>query len=130
MTEALVIAASFTLAGFVHTVAGFGSALVSVPIIIQFVGKQTAAPMQAILSLPITIAVFYQNRRAFRWRDVQSIVIGMAIGVPIVTFALQSLPDGPVMGCLGVVLLVYAAFELIIVPRRAARLELSMSCWR
>ena len=48
MMTFLAVAAAFALGAFVQTIAGFGSALVAMPILTQFLGVQAAAGVMSI----------------------------------------------------------------------------------
>lgn len=107
-----VVAAVFAAGAFVQTVAGFGSALVTMPLLAYAVGVQSAATVMAIVGASVTVAVLYQNRSGFRWKDASRLLAGSAVGVPLGTLALKTLPEGPVVGALGLILLVYGVFSL------------------
>ena len=115
--EALFVTLTFALGALVQTVAGFGSALVIMPLLTQVVGVKTAAPVQALLGLLVTIIVLRQNWHALRWREAARLITGSVVGIPLGAMALKSLPAAPVTLCLGVILLGYAMFEFLIAPR-------------
>lgn len=112
MDSAFVVLLAFALGGLVHTAAGFGSALVAVPLMCLVMDVRTAAPVEALLGMVIAGEVWRRNRHAFRWRDSGRLVAGALIGTPLGTWALWKLPADLVLGCLGVLLLGYGVFEL------------------
>ena len=117
MTVYVCVSFALGLGALVQTAAGFGSALVAMPILAQLIGVRTAAPVQAILGLLVTISILYQNRRGLRWREALPLIAGGVFGIPLGAFALRTLPSEPIVGCLGGVLLAYAGFALLIQPR-------------
>ena len=110
---ALVIAAIFALGAMVQTIAGFGSALVIMPMLTYFIGIQSAATVMAIAGAAVTVAVLYQNRQGLRWAEASYLLVGSCTGIPLGTFALKVLPAAPVMALLGGVLLAYALFRIL-----------------
>ena len=115
------VALTLALGALVQTVAGFGSALVAMPVLTQILGVQVAAPVQALLGLLTTVTVLYRNWGGLRWREASLLMAGGVLGIPLGTLALKSLPSEPVVGCLGMMLLAYAAFALWIQPRLQMR---------
>lgn len=117
MIEGLFVAFAVGLGTFVQTIAGFGSALVAMPLITQLLGIHTAAPMQALVGLLSTTAILYRNRRGFRWRESILLIAGGVMGIPLGVLALRTLPSEPIVACLGLMMLAYAAFQYWIQPR-------------
>jgi len=108
-----LIAAIFALGACVQTIAGFGSALVVMPILTQFIGVKPAASVMAIVGATVTLTVLYQNRQGLQWREAGRLLTGSVIGVPLGALALKVLPPAPVMALLGAVLLVYGIYTVV-----------------
>jgi len=108
----LAVAAAFALGSLVQTIAGFGSALIIMPILTQFLGVQTAASVMALVGATVTVAVLYQNWQGLQWREAARLLSGSVIGIPLGTLALKLLPAAPVVAFLGVVLLAYGCYAL------------------
>jgi len=125
MPDALLVLLAFFFGAIVHTVAGFGSALVTMPMLTLVAGVEFAAPLQALTSLPLTALIFFQNRSDWRWRESAQLIAASVAGVPVGVWVLVSLPAELVTGFLGVVLLLYGAFELFLArrPRRENPVE-------
>jgi len=111
MNEAVVFFA-LALGGIVHTTAGFGSALVAMPILTLALAPTIATPLQNTVGLFLSALIWYQHRERWPWRDSVPLIIFSLLGVPLGTFALTNLPERSVLGVLGAVLLSYTAFEL------------------
>ncbi len=119
-----IVAAVFAAGAFVQTVAGFGSALVIMPLLAYALGVQAAATVMAIVGASVTVAVLYQNRHGFRWREASRLLAGSVIGVPLGTLALKTLPEGPVVAALGIILLAYGLYSLTrMAANRGAAIE-------
>ncbi len=117
----LVIALIFAVGAMVQTIAGFGSALVIMPMLTYFIGIQSASTVMAIAGAAVTVAVLHQNRKGLRWAEAAPILIGSCTGIPLGTLALERLPAAPVVGLLGVVLLAYALLRITLGKRLALK---------
>ncbi len=118
MTPELVIFVAFLVGGIVHTTAGFGSALVAMPLTTLVIDVRVATPLQALAGLSLCILIFYQHREHWLWWESLPLILGALVGIPIGTYALTSLPQSTVLGCLAFVVLGYAFFDLIATGRR------------
>jgi uncharacterized membrane protein YfcA len=123
----LVIALIFAVGALVQTIAGFGSALVIMPMLTYFIGIQSASTVMAIAGAAVTVAVLHQNRKGLRWSEAFPILIGSCTGIPLGTLALEALPAAPVVGLLGGVLLAYALFRITLGKRFALETEPSQT---
>ncbi len=113
----LLIQLAMGCAGFVHTATGFGSALVGMPLLVMAVGVATAAPLMALMSLPVTAVVLYQNWRALHWRESLRLNFASFFGIPIGLFLLQYGNESAITLLLGVILFAYGIYTLWIEPR-------------
>lgn len=112
MIEGMLIACAFALGAGVQAIAGFGSALVAMPVLAMALGPRHAAPLMALAGASVTVLVFWQNRRGMRWREALWLMAGCAVGVPMGAMGLRLLPEGPILGALGLLLLGYVGFSL------------------
>ncbi len=111
MNEAVVFIA-LTLGGIVHSTAGFGSALVAMPILTLALSPAVATPLQNTVGLFLCALIWYQHRDVWPWRDSVPIIAFSLLGVPLGTYALTHFSEKSVLLVLGLVLLSYAMFEL------------------
>lgn len=119
MAETVVFAA-FLLGGIVHSTAGFGSALVSMPILTLAVAPIIAAPLQNAVGLLLSAYIFYQHRQRWPWRDSIALILFSLLGIPLGTYVLIAFSEASVLAILGAVLLAYAMFELLETVRNGA----------
>ncbi|NUM54145.1 MAG: sulfite exporter TauE/SafE family protein [Candidatus Hydrogenedentes bacterium] len=108
----LIVVLAFALGGIVHATAGFGSALIAMPILTLAIAPVTATPLQNSVGLFLSAWIWYQHRERWPWRDSIPIILFSLAGIPIGTYALVHFSENVVLGVLGGVLLLYAAFEL------------------
>lgn len=109
----LGVALAMFIAAFTQAVTGFGSALVGMPLLSQFVGVKTGAPLMALLSLGLNMGLLLIQRQAFRWRDVRGLVIAAIVGIPIGIVAIAALSERVVLIGLGILLIGYALYAWI-----------------
>lgn len=104
-----VVAAIF-FSAFTQAVTGFGSALVGIPLLSQITGVKVAAPLLALLSIPMNVTLLVLERRAFEWRAVWRLIAAALVAIPLGIFAVSALGERIVLGGLGVVLIGYALY--------------------
>ncbi|MCX5759742.1 MAG: sulfite exporter TauE/SafE family protein, partial [Candidatus Hydrogenedentes bacterium] len=105
--EFLLVAFAFGLGGFVQTIAGFGSALVAIPLATLAISVRTAAPAQALMGFVVTLSILQQNWHGLRWYEAKRLIAGSVFGVPLGAIVLKNFPSGIVIGCMGVMLMTY-----------------------
>src|SRR5438105_7276747 len=111
--EAGLLAGLAFFGALIVGISGFGSALVTIPLAVQFVPLQFALPLFALVDLSTAFSVGLENpRHAARdeWRRlVPMILVGTALGVTL----LVNLPRAAGMLLLGVFVLSYALYSLV-----------------
>jgi len=111
--ETALLAGLAFVGALIVGISGFGSALVTIPIAVQFVPLQFALPLFALVDLSTAFSVGLENpRNAARdeWRRlVPMIVLGTALGVTL----LVNLPRAAGMFLLGAFVLSYALYSLL-----------------
>lgn len=119
MTLALLILAAF-LGGFVQSAAGFGSALVAMPLMAMAIDVRLAAPLFACLSPIVSAGVLWRHRDALNLRDAAPLIAGSIAGIPVGLWALKAIDAMWVEGALGVVLVAYGSLSLLGEAKRDA----------
>lgn len=100
-------------ASFTHTLVGFGSALIAMPILTKIVGIQLAAPLVALIVLTMELFLLIRYREAFNLRVVWRLIAGAAVGIPLGVWALRKVDEKIILSVLGVVLIIYALYALL-----------------
>ncbi|MCZ6665798.1 MAG: sulfite exporter TauE/SafE family protein, partial [Gammaproteobacteria bacterium] len=111
MTISAVLAVLFT-ATLVHASLGFGTALVSMPLLVILLGFQVATPL---VGLAATVTVMVVLGREWRNMDVRSawqLIAASLIGIPIGLILLRAAPEYLVKTILGVTLVGYGIYNL------------------
>jgi uncharacterized protein len=110
-TYTLLLAVTF-LAGFIQGLSGFGSVLLSLPLLILFLDVRTAIPLVALVALALTVLLLIQLREHLDWKKVYPLLAGTLFGVPVGVFLLKHLDTNLIQLVLGAVLVGYALYGL------------------
>ena len=107
-----IIAGMFFLSGFIQAAAGFGSALVTMPVLLLLLPLNDAATLFNIVLQTTTVFLLWRYRHGFNWRQVWRIVLAAFIAIPVGNILSQTIPRDLALGALGVVLVGYSAITL------------------
>lgn len=106
----------FFLAGVAHGLFGFGSVLLSIPLLAIFLDIKTVIPLAALAGLSIALIVFLQLRLNFDWEKIYPLAAGAVPGVLLGVFFLKRLDKEVIQWILGLVLILYALYCLLLRP--------------
>jgi len=112
--EILMVMAVVAAAGFIHSAAGFGAAMVAMPALTLLLGIQTSAPLVALTGLITAPLVLLQNRRGLDIKEAGRLILASLLGIPLGVLALKQLDEQIVTGFLGIVLIGYASYTLYV----------------
>jgi uncharacterized membrane protein YfcA len=112
MQEALLLAIIF-LAVFTQSLAGFGSALVAMGLLVPLIGVRTAAPLVAAITLVLEIFLVIYYREALKISHVWRLVAASIAGVPLGVLFLKQIDEPVMMTLLGLVITGYALYALM-----------------
>jgi uncharacterized membrane protein YfcA len=112
MPQAIVFGVIF-LAVFVQSMSGFGLALVSMALLPGIVGIQVAAPLVALVGIPLEILLLLKYRSALNIHEVWPLIIASLFGIPLGIFVLKRVDEEIVLTILGIVITGYALYSLL-----------------
>ncbi|KXK51420.1 MAG: sulfite exporter TauE/SafE family protein [Chloroflexota bacterium] len=112
MPDTVVVALIMILAGLIQGLTGFGSALVSMPVLVQTLGLAVAAPMFAVAVLFSEIAMMARYRHSFSVGRVWRLVAASVLLIPVGAAIGPRLPEAAILAILGVVVAGYGAYSL------------------
>ena len=112
----------FLAAGFVQGLTGFGSALVAIPLLSLILDIKVAVPLCILNGLILTIYLALHLRRHLDRTKILPLVAGAIPGVLVGAILLQRVDAGIIRFCIGVLLISYSLYNLLVRPRS---LELS-----
>lgn len=106
------LAAIVFLAAALQTVAGFGFALLVMPLLTLLLGIKTAAPLVALVGFSLYLVNLLRYRRGLVWRETLQLLLPALLGVLVGVQALRALDETVIKRILGVTLIAYAMFSL------------------
>jgi len=110
---ALVIVLAFAVRGG----AGFGGGAVAVPLLSLVFPVQVTVPVTTILNMLSSIGQGVADRRLIAWHEIRRIVPASIVGVFAGLYLLQMLDPKPLAKALGIFVVVYAIYALIMADR-------------
>lgn len=111
MNVTVILAMGF--AALIQSIAGFGFALVAMPILAGAIGLDQAAPLVAMTGLFNGTVIWLVYRQAFQLTAVLRLLGGSWLGVPIGLYGLRYTPESIAFIVLGLMVSGYAAYSLI-----------------
>ncbi|MEO1401005.1 MAG: sulfite exporter TauE/SafE family protein [Cyanobacteria bacterium J06635_1] len=112
MTIELIIVITTFGAAFIQGVAGFGFALIAMPILSGLTSIQMAAPLVALTTLTNNLILCIYYRQSFDRKVVTTLLTGSVLGIPIGFLALGYLPATWMLITLGLIIVTYAIYSL------------------
>ena len=113
--SALVLAPAVVLVAYaVLAVAGFGSALISIPLLALMLPVKLVIPLVLIVDFTATAATGLRFRRDIALQELKPIVVPMALGLLAGVTLLVQLPARWVLLALGVFIFSYGLYSLLV----------------
>ena len=103
-------------AGFIQGLSGFGSVLLSLPLLALFLEVKTAIPVVALFGVALTIFLLIQLRQHWEWKKIYPLCLGAAPGAPLGVWFLNRTDAHFIQWIVGAVLLAYALYSLFLKP--------------
>lgn len=122
MADALLVVCILLSAFFIRGITGFGSALISVPLLALSHPLQFAVPLILALDFTASSILGGVNIKKADWAEIRILLPFGAIGACIGAFALLKLPANPVLLMLGVFTM-YSGFRNIYGVQAAGRIS-------
>lgn len=111
-TQLVLVALIAFAASFIQSVAGFGSALLGMPLLVVVVGIQIASPLVALLGAALEIVLILRYRQHLHVRLVGKLVLAATVGIPLGIYAVKNVDQRIVLGILAIVLIGYGLYGL------------------
>lgn len=109
----MILAATVALvliAAILQSLAGFGFALIVMPVLTFVLGLRTAAPMVALVAVTLYIINVLRYRRSIDLREAVRLGLASAIGVPVGVWILANVDETLFKQFMGASLIVYAVY--------------------
>ncbi|MEI7636514.1 MAG: sulfite exporter TauE/SafE family protein [Syntrophus sp. (in: bacteria)] len=101
------------LAGFIQGFSGFGSVLLSLPLLALFMDVKTAIPLVAIMGVLLTILLLIPLWKELEWQRIWPLLAGAAPGIPLGVFMLKFMDGRFILTLLGLILVCYSLYSLL-----------------
>jgi len=101
------------LAGFIQGFSGFGSVLLSLPLLALFMDVKTAIPLVAMVGVLLTILLLIPLRKELEWQRIWPLLAGAVPGVPLGVFMLKLMDGRLILTLLGLILVCYSLYSLL-----------------
>jgi uncharacterized membrane protein YfcA len=113
MQTYLLICVILFLAGFTQGLSGFGSILLSIPLLTIFMDVKAVIPLTALAGLSITVMLLIQLWQYLEWKKILPLLLGAIPGIVAGVFFLKRLDKEIIQLILGVILVIYAVYSII-----------------
>ncbi|MGF1497828.1 MAG: sulfite exporter TauE/SafE family protein [Elainellaceae cyanobacterium] len=113
MTFEIATVLAIFLAAFVQGVAGFGFALVAMPILVSTASLEVVAPLVAVTGMLTNTLLWAYYRHAFHIKTVLRLLVASLLGIPIGLLTVDYLPEGLTLVVLGLIVAGYAVYSLL-----------------
>ncbi|WED24853.1 sulfite exporter TauE/SafE family protein [Vibrio sp. JC009] len=105
-TTVIIVSLIIALAGFTQGLTGFGSAMVSVPLLSLVVGAQTAVPIAGIIGWLVTLPIAWKMRHAIQHKVGLILFAGSVPASFVGAKLLATMPAQYILLTMGIVLIV------------------------
>jgi uncharacterized membrane protein YfcA len=106
-------AAILFLAYFIRGITGFGSGLISVPLLALYLPLTFVVPLILLLDFTASLVIGGFNMQRVRWREVLILIPFGVIGVLVGTQLLVNMPQTPMLVALAVFVFLFAIKSLL-----------------
>jgi uncharacterized membrane protein YfcA len=112
MPQELILGAIFLVSAFTMSFAGFGFAMISVPLLILVLPVKTAVAIQFPYCVGLFLYQAWRYRDHFRWSLMKPLVVGTIIGITLGAYLLFYLPESVLKRALAVFVAVVVFINL------------------
>lgn len=100
------------LAYLVRGIAGFGSGLIAIPLLLFFLPLSSAVPLIVLLDYVASFSQGMSNRRDIRWNEILLLIPFSLIGVALALFVISKASAMLLIKALGVFIILFALYTL------------------
>ena len=108
----MLIAVAIFFASFIQGSAGFGLALVAMPVLVSALGVRVASPVMALIGLAAGAILLVRYRDSLAWRTVIRLIIPACAAIPLGVYLLRYGDSPWATRILGVFIISYALYAL------------------
>ncbi len=112
----LSIALIVLFATVIMRIAGFGGALISMPLFTPLLGVATAVPLMNLIGITSLGILLIQFRREINFRDISLLTISMLLCIPVGVLAINYVPGRYINILVGITCISYALYRVAQLP--------------
>lgn len=112
MYELIFIALGWFAGGFINGMAGFGAAMVAMPLVTPFVDFSVAVPSCTLIVLTLNFQVGWTFRKHIQYQYLKGIFYGALPGVILSVFILAAISENYLKAAMGAFIAAYALWSL------------------
>ena len=101
------------MAGLTQGLSGFGSVLLSIPLLAIFLDIKTVIPLTALVGLSMSLVLLFHLRPYLDWKKIYPLLIAAIPGIPLGVIFLKKLDKTVILCVLGIVLIAYSLYSLL-----------------
>lgn len=116
MLDILALCATIFLGGLIQGITGFGSVLVSLPLLSLAFGLRTSIPLIALFAQCINLWLVVELRRHLSISRLGLLLLATVPGIPVGVWALKAFPEWVLSLLVGLMLLAFALHSLLVRP--------------
>ncbi len=109
----ILVAGIVFLGILAQSMAGFGVALICMPLLITVLDPTSAATLVALFTLPLQIIIMWRYRHALQVRPFWRVIVGSVIGIPVGVILITMLAPKIIATALGVFVIGFALYSLL-----------------
>ena len=102
---------------FIRGITGFGSGLIAVPLLVQFLPLTVVVPVILITDFSASITLGVHTRKQIRWDEIRPLLVFGILGVVVGTTLLVKLPTTPLLVTLGALILLFGLRSMLNLQR-------------
>ncbi len=121
MYDLLIIAFGWFCGGFINGIAGFGAAMVAMPIIAPFIDLSLAVPSCVMIVLTLNCQVSWTFRKHIQYSYLKGILWGAVPGVLLSLIVLRYIPEHGLKAAMGAFIATYALWSLFLEKEKSTK---------
>ena len=113
LAQYLYAFAVILVAYFVRGIAGFGSGLIAIPLLLMWFPLLVAVPLVVALDYLASASQGIKDRQAIRWREIWPLLPFALLGLAVAIYLLQTIDAQLLLKAVAVFIILYALYSLI-----------------
>lgn len=112
MPDLVFVILGWCAGGFINGVAGFGAAMIAMPLVAPFVDFSVAVPACVLIVLTLNCQVVWAFRHDIQWQYVREICVGAIPGAVLSIYVLKLVDENTLKAAMGGFIACYALWSL------------------